>query len=127
MTPIDLDSLERLLAEGTEGKWRHERDVDPKYEDGLSDGVVMSQWHTLFRPGARAPEQAIADARLIAALHNAAPELLRIARAVKEMGHARRNPKLSRHAISEIEKRVVDIAYELSAPSDSLAAGEGAR
>ncbi len=72
---IDLDTLESAIAEATKGDWSTTASSDEYWlrevrRDG--DSVAFC--------GDSDAEQAHADVRAIIALHNAAPELLRLAR-----------------------------------------------
>lgn len=68
-----LDDLDALLAAATPGPWRHSAD-----EAHLAPYVADPHGHTITI--LRTP-RGEADARLIAALRNAAPDLLAVARA----------------------------------------------
>lgn len=81
---MTTEELRALLAAGTAGEWRHERDMNPRWEDGLSDGVVVTDKHrTVLRVDDTLNENTIADARLIALMHNALPFLLDVVEAAE--------------------------------------------
>lgn len=83
---MDTKELRALVAAGTAGEWRHERDMNPRWEDGLSDGVIVTDKHrTVLRVDNTLNENTIADARLIARLHNVAPLLLDVLEAAESV------------------------------------------
>lgn len=95
MTTPDLDALAEMLAKATSGPWVAGGSIVDEHGK-----VIDAEWvwegtgHHSGDPDApdtRICSASTADARLIAALHNAAPQLLAIARAVRGLGEARRD------------------------------------
>ena len=76
---LDLDELERLLAEATPGPWRGE-------ENG--DGYLMHRSRPEVVLGRIAHGNSRVDAVFVAALRNAAPHLLALARAAERFAAA---------------------------------------
>lgn len=86
---IDLDALEALLVKATPGPW----EVAPNIATPRGDGVRSIEGPRLRGDGRTvstivADQSPTDDAHAIAALRNAAPELLRIARAASALSNA---------------------------------------
>lgn len=75
----DLDEIERLLAAATQGEWG--------IQEELGQDEAWCDWHSVG-PLQLTGGKANADDRLIAALHNAAPDLIAAARRVKVLEKA---------------------------------------
>lgn len=95
---MDTQELRALLAAGTAGEWCPVRYWPDIASDKTSEtGKVVAaredshEWPTVVRPpnGKELTEQAGANARLIAALHNAAPLLLDVVEAAEAMTFTR--------------------------------------
>lgn len=113
MTPADIDALERLLGEATAGEWfvDHDRNLQPNVYAGDRDHWVALLPHQCL---ASLEVQANTNARAIAALHNAAPALLALARDGLAMRRARAMyPRLMR----EIDRGVDAADQRAAAPS----------
>jgi len=114
---IDLDALERLLAEATPGRWSHRS----KLEDGTPCCDVIGDsdddWSIVATGNPDLFDMRDADASLIAAAVNALPELLAAARERDEL-KAERDRLLSwdtdseQDALNERHGALVDADFE---------------
>ncbi len=108
MTPTDLDTLEALLNAATPGAW-----VDVGHTD-LWPGIVMAvEEHQSMSQVCRDPEcdDRPADRACIAALHNAAPDLIRAAREAIRLADA----------LAEAEATIANERGEGEAPGEGWA------
>ena len=90
MTPPTYAELWRLLAEATGAPWKHFDDEGVKWDDPKACGYDSREHHRgppYYATGPRAgsSEQADVDARLIAAMRNALPQLLAEAEAGRRL------------------------------------------
>lgn len=87
---MDTRELRRLLSEATAGDWVYYDTPGVRWDDPRAcgyDSREPSRRAPYYCTGPKCPtsEQAEADARLIAALHNAAPALLDVVEAAEAM------------------------------------------
>src|SRR3990167_1621571 len=77
-----LERLQALEREATKGPWVWDEDGDlmALWELEPCDGDIVLGMYTGYKPEP-------ADAALIAALRNAAPDLIRVAVALQDLGH----------------------------------------
>lgn len=120
---LDLDTLEAVLAKATPGPWREDDCnifcgplADARHEAIKAKmlGKPFDARHMKFDAFVASTEQrhpeSDADAELICALRNAAPQLLTIARAVKALGDAR---KRVTESLKSTEARDAELAAEV--------------
>jgi hypothetical protein len=94
----DLDELEALLAAATQGEWRVDQSSSDKWmvvgkpSWACRRNGVQGEWTIAYLDDLMGEhlEEEPANANLIAALHNAAPELIAAARRVKVLEEALR-------------------------------------
>lgn len=98
MSALDLDALE-LLAKATPAPWREGTVERFHVFAPNTHPEAMGPERVLLRMNEHFPH--VDDARLIAALRNAAPEMLAIARAVVAWGQARATQRVTQQAVDD--------------------------
>jgi hypothetical protein len=89
----DLDELEALLAAATQGEWKAGRADMATIVEGYESKWIYADGHAVAVASGRISDDwdvVMANANLIAALHNAAPDLIAAARRVKVLEEALR-------------------------------------
>lgn len=100
ITQDQIRELRELHAKGTGGEWGHDLNgfVAPIEEDGREWGKTIVRY-----PGNRPTKQALTDCSLIAAIHNAAPDLLD---AAEEAIRLRELVKVMQEALEQVILRL---------------------